>query len=293
MDIVITYVNGLDPKWLADYAEYTDTPVMTKRFRDWGTLPYLLRGIEKNLSFVENVFLVLARESQVPSWVNRDKVRVILHSEFIPSEYLPTFNSNTIETFLHRIPGLGERFLYFNDDMFPMLPSQESDFFPREGHIGIGFSTHLLKSNMYKRICANSDALVREALELPASPFFVRPQHICSPMLKSANQALFSKMEAQILKALSRTRIASNYTQYIYLDYLYYLGKVEKTRISKRHFSLASTTEGKLKKFISHPDRKFCCINDVHLSDNHYLSVRSAVLSAFEGLYPNKSIYEL
>lgn len=292
-DIVITYVNGLDSEWLADYAKYTDTPVMTKRFRDWGTLPYLLRGIEKNMPFVRNVFLVVARDSQVPSWVNRENLKVVLHSDFIPSDFLPTFNSNTIESFLHRIPGLGERFLYFNDDMFPMLPSMESDFFPREGYIRIGFSTHLLKSNMYKHICANSDALVRRALRLPASAFFVRPQHICSPMLKSVNEELFSKMENEISGAVSRIRNADNYTQYIYLDYLYYKGKVERGRISNKHFSVAATTESKLKNFVSNPDRSFCCVNDVHLSDSHYISMRAALLSAFESLYPSKSRYEL
>ncbi|MGN1225784.1 MAG: stealth family protein [Candidatus Cryptobacteroides sp.] len=293
MDIVITYVNGLDPEWLADYAKYTDIPVMTKRFRDWGTLPYLLRGIEQNLPFVENVFLVLAAESQVPQWLNKDTVKVVYHRDFVPQEYLPTFNSNSIESFLHCIPGLGERFLYFNDDMFPMLPSKESDFFPEEGRIRIGFSTHLLRSNMYRKICANSDALVRKALNIAGSPLYVRPQHICSPMLKSANQALYSKMESQIRQAISRTRLASNYTQYIYLDYLYYLGKVDERRISNKHFSVAFASEGELSKFLSDPDRNFCCINDVHLSDAHYLSMRESILTAFAKLFPQKSKFEL
>ena len=39
MDIVITYVNGLDPVWLQSYAELTKVPIMTKRFRDRGFLP--------------------------------------------------------------------------------------------------------------------------------------------------------------------------------------------------------------------------------------------------------------
>ena len=43
MDIVITYVDGNDPVWKKDYEKYTNVPVMEKRFRDWGTLKYLLR----------------------------------------------------------------------------------------------------------------------------------------------------------------------------------------------------------------------------------------------------------
>ena len=45
MDIVITYVNGLDPVWQQDYERYTNIPILEKRFRDWGTLRYLFRGI--------------------------------------------------------------------------------------------------------------------------------------------------------------------------------------------------------------------------------------------------------
>ena len=106
MDIVITYVNGLDPVWLQSYAEHTKVPITTKRFRDWGFLPYLFRGIEQNMPFVRNVYLVVSGDSQVPEWINRDHVKVVHHEDFVPKEYLPTFNSNPLEMYLHRIEGL-------------------------------------------------------------------------------------------------------------------------------------------------------------------------------------------
>ena len=53
MDIVITYVNGLDPLWQQDYQQHTNIPILEKRFRDWGTLQYLFRGIEINMPFIE------------------------------------------------------------------------------------------------------------------------------------------------------------------------------------------------------------------------------------------------
>ena len=55
MDAVITYVNGLDPVWRSDYERYTKVPVLEKRFRDWGTLRYLLRGIQKHMPFIRKV----------------------------------------------------------------------------------------------------------------------------------------------------------------------------------------------------------------------------------------------
>ena len=42
---------------------------------------------------------------------------------------LPVFNSRAIEINLHRIPGLAEQFVYFNDDMFITKPVTKEDFF--------------------------------------------------------------------------------------------------------------------------------------------------------------------
>ena len=67
MDAVITYVNGLDPVWQASYSKAAGVPALAKRFRDWGTLKYLLRGIENCMPFIDDVFLVVASGSQVPT----------------------------------------------------------------------------------------------------------------------------------------------------------------------------------------------------------------------------------
>ena len=56
MDIVITYVNGMDPVWRNEYESVVGKQLLSKRYRDWGTLPFLFRAIEKNVPFVRNVF---------------------------------------------------------------------------------------------------------------------------------------------------------------------------------------------------------------------------------------------
>jgi hypothetical protein len=50
-------------------------------------------------------------------------------------EHLPTFNSTSIESHLHRIPGLAEHFIYANDDMFLGAPVAPEDFFTSLGFI--------------------------------------------------------------------------------------------------------------------------------------------------------------
>ena len=46
----------------------------------------------------------------------------------MPEAYLPSYNSSAIELNIHRIRGLSEHFIYFNDDMFKIKDTQPSDF---------------------------------------------------------------------------------------------------------------------------------------------------------------------
>ena len=292
MDVVITYVDGNDPIWKKDYEKTTNVPVMEKRFRDWGTLKYLLRGVQYKMPFIRNVYLVVSHESQVPDWVDRSELNIVLHKDIIPEEFLPTFNCNPIEMHLHRIPGLDEEFLYFNDDMFPVGNCKPTDFF-RDGRPVIGYYKHLFASGMYKKICRNSDRLARKALGMKSSCLFTRPQHICSPMLKSQCEELYAKVEEPIRHtSASRTRTEENLNQYLFLDYMNYKGMVIKEKISNKHFSVALASPESLKEFLQNPTRNLVCINDVHLSESRYEKLRGAILDAFESTFPQKSRFE-
>lgn len=292
MDIVITYVNGLDPVWQKEYEEHTNIPPLTKRFRDWGTLRYLLRGVAQYMPFIRKVHLIVSGESQVPEWVNREEVNVVFHKDIIPAEFLPTFNCNPIEMCLHRIEGLDEEYIYFNDDIFPMLPCEPTDFF-REGRSMVGMSRHIVAHEMYKKICRNSDRLARKAAGKPARCWFLRPQHICTPMLRSECEALYEKHYEELLPSMTKLRSEENLNQYLYLDYMYLRGKLTPKRISKKHFSVAITTTEKLRSFILNPTRKMVCINDTNLSEERYVELRKVISEAFEHKFPAKSKYEL
>ena len=291
MDIVITYVDGNDPVWKQDYEKYTNVPVMQKRFRDWGTLKYLLRGIEVNMPFIRNVFLVVSHPSQVPQWVDKSQLKIVLHKDIIPEEYLPTFNCNPIEMHLHRIEGLDEEYLYFDDDLYPLAPCKPEDFF-RNGKGVLGFSRHFLASGMYKKICRNSDTHARKALGLKPSFCFVRPQHTCTPMFKSECEQLYSVLEQDILASLTRVRTSDNLNQYLFLDYQLFKGRMVNEKISNKHYSVAVTSPEKLKSFILSPTRNLGCVNDVRLSEERYLKLRSAMIEAFELKFPQKSRFE-
>lgn len=293
MDIVITYVNGQDPVWQQEYSAATGTPVLEKRFRDWGTLPYLLRAIEKNIPFVRNVYLVVSGESQVPEWVNRDKVRIVLHKDIIPEKFLPVFNSTAIEMFLHRIPGLDEEYVYFNDDIFPLRQCTHGTFF-RDGKAVIGMSRQILRGgNMFRRHVWRSDMLARKAAGVGKSLFCLRPQHCCLTFLKSSCERMSDLSEGEIEASVTTLRNADNFNVYTFSDYIHHTGKSVNERMSKRHISLGAASVGTLRSYLMAPDTDFVCINDVQMSQERFLSLRSAILGCFSQMFPEKSVYEI
>lgn len=291
MDIVITYVDGNDPEWQKDYVKYSDKPLMQKRFRDWGTLRYLLRGIEVNMPFIRNVYLVVSHPSQVPDWADTENLKIVLHKDIIPQEHVPTFNSTVIEMFLHKIDGLDEEYLYFNDDIFPMQPCVPEDFF-RDGKAVTGMSSHLFVTGMYKRHVRRSDILAREALGMRPSLCYRRPQHACIPVLRSESEKIHELQNKAVMASLTRVRSDENVNMTLFLSYMYHQGLVVAERLSCRHVSLAAATPSKVVGYISAPDKKLLCINDVKLNEVKYQTFRSAILNAFEVRFPVKSRFE-
>lgn len=135
IDVVITWLDGSDKAWLEEKIKYLPenekykAGVSADRFRSWDNLQYIFRGIEKYMPWVNKVHFVTW--GHLPKWLNKDcpKLNIVNHKDFIPEKYLPTFNSCTIELNFHRIPGLSEQFINFNDDMFVIGPTKASDFF--------------------------------------------------------------------------------------------------------------------------------------------------------------------
>ena len=293
MDVLITYVDGNDPLWQEDFSRTVRDAAVTKRYRDMGTFRYLFRALERYLPFVRKVHLLVARDSQVPAWINRDEVHVVTHDAIIPQEHLPVFNSSAIEMFLHRIPGLDEQFLYFNDDCFPVADCAPEDFF-RDAQVMKGFGTHLIPSGAFRRLCFRSDRLARRAAGVRPFLSFLRPQHTCSPMLRSVSEEAFRKMEPAIMQSLTPLREDTNYNQYFFLDYYLLTGRAVKRRFPAKYFSLAFAKAETIAAAIDDPGgMKMLCINDARVPADVYDEARDRILAALERRFPEKSRYEL
>jgi hypothetical protein len=128
IDIVYTWVDGSSIEYKNEYKKYCNY------FNKGGVIPfvdtlkYSLRSVQKYFSNYRNIYIVTMRP-QKPKWlIENEHCRIIHHDEIIEKKYLPTFNSNTIESRLHKIPGLSAEFIYINDDFIIMKKTNIKHF---------------------------------------------------------------------------------------------------------------------------------------------------------------------
>lgn len=140
IDIVYTWVDGTDPDWLATFRqtaaahgrELDDAALDPARYRNRDELRYSLRSVWAYCGWVRTIWIVTA--GQRPEWLADDpRIRIVDHSDILPADAVPTFNSHSIEAALHHIDGLAEQFVYFNDDMLVARPTRPEVFFTSNG----------------------------------------------------------------------------------------------------------------------------------------------------------------
>lgn len=132
IDFVVLWLDSSDPEWQKSYAYYktgTTGHVEKARFRNMDNFQYWFRAVERYAPWVRKVFLVT--NGKFPDWINRDCSKLVLvkHEDYMPNDCLPVFNSTSIEIFIHKIKGLSEHFVYFNDDTFLNAPVKPEYYF--------------------------------------------------------------------------------------------------------------------------------------------------------------------
>jgi hypothetical protein len=140
VDIVYLWVDGSDPAWRSKreqarlalsadqrqgIARYGD---VEGRFRDNDELRFSLRALER--FFPQHGHVYIVTDGQHPAWLRANaQLSIVDHRALMPPSALPTFDSCHIESYIHRIPGLSERYFYFNDDVFFGAPVRLEDWF--------------------------------------------------------------------------------------------------------------------------------------------------------------------
>lgn len=331
IDIVVLWVNGTDPLWLAEKRKYlppseSDSDSVN-RYRDWGLLPYWFRAIERNAPWVRTIHFVTW--GHVPDFLNRNapKLHVVRHDEFIPEEYLPTFSSHTIEMNIHRIPGLSEHFIYFNDDMFLLRPLEERDFF-RDGlpctyggeepwvfRGGVGTWAHAAANNMgvvnahfpkreavadhgkkYRDKCYRwKDNLRTLALEKLFPDHFTgfRNLHAPAAYRKSTFNAVWAA-ELSLLQSTCthRFRTAADVNQWVFLWWQVASGAFHPYVVDNLVSCISGETIDPLCAAIETRSHDFICLNDPE-DDVDFDMLSNRLRASFEKILPGKSAFEL
>jgi hypothetical protein len=146
IDAVILWVDGSDTRlaqkrrrYLAEEQLPADHPgAIPTRFASSNEIRYCVLSILKFAPFVRNIYIVT--DEQDPGLDNEVKTRfpdragclkIVDHREIFRGyeEYLPSFNSSSIQTMIWRIRGLSRNFIYFNDDMILIRETSPEEWF--------------------------------------------------------------------------------------------------------------------------------------------------------------------
>ena len=301
IDLVYLWVDGSDRKWLKKKQGFLDKKINTVgRYQNNEELKYSLRSIEKHIPWVRKIFIVT--DNQTPSFLdtNHSKIQIIDHSEIIPNEYLPSFNSSVIEYFMYKIPGLSEFFLYSNDDMFINADLTPSFFF-RNGlpiirikknpyiKLKIQFKRALnLNVNNYRLAIENAYTIFKKKFNA-FYPF--TPHHNIDAYLKSNIKTLVEDVFPEELNKsfLNRFR-QQNDIQRILISYYSIFKKRGVMIIANRKESCRiKVHKTNYQKYIDKYNPKLFCLNDSeHATDDD----RKHVEPFLKKLYPEKSSLE-
>jgi hypothetical protein len=191
-------------------------------------LDYCIKFIKRNLPWVNKIFIIIGDNETLQKKFN--KYNIIKHSEFIPKKYLPTYNSNVVDSYIYKIPGLSEKFLMVDDDLYAIKSMKYEDFFSNDKPIirlNIGrnnITKTASKYNLYNKMWY--DGLKKYKFT------YSRPSQQIQPILKSkmleykrdffnkdlittSKNKLRSKNDINLLRFTEVMMIKDNYAEFI------------------------------------------------------------------------------
>ena len=315
------------PEWKNEFARYAGgrdnekNGVSEARFRDYGFLKYWFRGVEKFAPWVRKIHFVTC--GQKPEWLDASnpKINWVDHRDFIPQQFLPTYNSVVIERYMHKIPGLAEHFVYFNDDFYITSSISPERFFKNGLPCDIAvFQYNPAWSQWYKRIKNNlriinrhfdkKEVLARfhdkwfdksygsrarwNYLLKPYGKFItLRTPHNAQPYLKSTFEEVWAVAGKELTEtSANRFRTVTDYTPELFRTWQICKGDFEpyNTYADTKMFPLMIKSKKAIKAIYGQSYKLICLNDNVHI--RHYGLVMENLKAAFDHILPEKSSFE-
>ena len=279
IDIVVTTVDGSDRAWqtkmLSALAEEPDRPALNKttnlgRFANHDELRYLLRSVYYYAPWVRTIHIVT--DNQCPQWLDKTHpmINLVDHKAIIDSCFLPTFNSDAIESAIWRIPGLSEEFVYFNDDMLLMSLTTKKTFFSEYGVPYFFESPRRLPSIPAEWASAyTSNAHIRTA-DILEEHGYPRPRRKFKHIPYAGKKSIFEQIEKEFRDELVETRRSKfrSIDSMATFSFLYenFALATMQGQLSDLPYKYIEITDGSWKeqlyKVCKDTETKIVCIND-------------------------------
>lgn len=326
IDFVIAWLDNNDLEWQNAFYSYLPQnqslyDLREIRFRNWENLRYWFRGVEKFAPWVNKIHLITS--GQIPDWLNTNvpKLHLVKHSDYIPTEYLPTFSSCPIALNLHRIKELSEHFVFFDDDMF-LIDRVEPKFFFRNGlpcdmaafnalslgsiftHnvvnnlcvINSSFKKHeMLRKHFWKWFSPQAGTKLLRTLFLLPWPHFTGfyDPHLPQVFLKSTFEEVWEKHEDILLRTTAaRFRGIADVTSWLFRYWQLAKGNFVPLNVNRdgAYFSISDDSLSKIVKTIEYQKKRIICLNDEEVSS--FEAAKEQINAAFQKILPEKSSFE-
>lgn len=307
IDLVYMWVDGSDPKWQAKRNAFAGETVKESsanckgRYTNNDELKYSLRSVEMYAPWIRKIFIVT--DDQIPEWLDlsNPKIKMVDHKDIMPEICLPSFNSTVIEHFLYKIPGLSERFLFSNDDMFLNKPVSPDTFYAEDG-LPIIRITHSRLRDVFLQFkkkflgipVKNYVQTVRNSAKLVEKKFGhfydAKPHHNIDSYLKSYCEHVEQMFNYEISLTLSHhLRNPTDLQRSLYTFAALAENRCHPVHVTQKtsfrfHIQKQSHYD-KLKRY----DPVFFCMNDSEYADDED---RRRVKEFLAGRFPEKSGFE-
>lgn len=297
IDIVIPWLNPTD-NWYKLYSKYSKNE-NPGRVRDLGTFRYFLRSIVKNCPWVNHIFLILFNEEQKPNWlIENDKLKIIYHKNFLPTECIPNFNSLVVDMYLSRIDELSENFIFMNDDMFFM------NKIPLENYFIDGKPVHqkTLKYGKYRKYNNAQFRYIEEnnfnfVNKIAGRQLLWETFHLPIPFSKTLQQFIWYKYSEELTLRMNNSPIRSNKNvcNWIFYGIEESMNKCIFKDIYKTMPGIAfdlkdGMTENQIRKLIK--NKYIVCFNDGDFLKRDFEHVKAIIKKLLKEKFPDKCEFE-
>lgn len=323
IDAIIPWVDGSDPALAAKLHKYARRTALKQedvaaptRYANLGEIFWCVASLNKFAPWFHKIYIITDNQDPgIEPFLKEHfpeghiPVEIIDHKVIFRGyeQFLPVFNSLSIEIMKHRIPGLSERFVAFNDDFMLVSPVSPTDFFTEDGKVVCYADRYFLpwvrftraikrRKNDGEKPVTFKGTMMNSADLLGEKWLMLHFRHTPRAALLSSSEKMFAAHPEAITEtAKYRFRNAAQYNS----DELQFLwmrkeGLLTIRPVFKYHFYL-KPKEGKRKGYVEYRIRKlarkaasgsckFFCLNSFDMASESDRRLISDTVNSILGL---------